>query len=344
MNTAFSRGAAAALIVLCTVPPAAAQSLSGVVVDPQRRIIVDARVTATCAGEPTVLDTDAQGRFVFVVPASSDCRLTVTYPGFLPFEQTLTAAQKTLTVQLRLADVKYAITVSPVAADRATLETVSIPDTVLETISNTTPDLIHYARSVAGDTDGDMRVYVDGLPARSLPSANGVRSVTINANPFSAEFEDGEQTRVDIVTKAPDRAFHFGFSGGSLGLGGQSVLGSGLHASSQSYNGFISGAIPRLPLTFSVTGRRGIDEHEELVQGVVPSTARLDPPSPVPVRTSVDSGSFRVDYFQSAYTHASVTYDQGDTNASNLGAGGLTLPDAGLQLHGARNFLRRYSR
>jgi hypothetical protein len=340
VNTAFSRGASAALIVLCIVPPASAQSLAGVVIDPQRRIIVDARVTATCAGEPTVLETDAHGRFVFVVPAGiagADCRLTVTYPGFLPFEQTLAAAQKTVTVQLQLADVKYAITVSPGEADRATLETVSIPDTVLGTISNRTSDLIDYARSVAGATGGDMRVYVDGLPARSLPAADAVRSVTINANPFSAEFADGDETRVDIVTKAPDRSFHFGFSGGSLGVGGQSVLASGLRSASRSYDGFVSGAVPRLPLTFAVRGRRGMDEHEEPVQAVVPSVGPL---SPVLVRSAVHSGSFRVDYFKSSDTRASMTYDRGGTTGSNLGAGGLTLSEAGLQLRGQVQELR----
>jgi hypothetical protein len=322
------------------VPSAAAQSLAGVVIDPQRRIIVDARVTATCAGQSTVLETDAQGRFVFVVPASvagDGCRLTVTYPGFLPLEQTVAVAQKTVTVQLQLADVKYAITVSPDAADRATLETVSIRDTVLATISNRTRDLIDYARSVAGATDGDMRVYVDGLLVRSLPAADAVRSVTINANPFSAEFADGDQTRVDIVTKAPDRAFHFGFSGGSLGVGGQSVLASGLRSASRSYDGFVSGAVPRLPLTFSVRGRRGIDEHEEPVQAAVPS---IGPLSPVSVRSAVQSGSFRVDYFKSSDTRASVTYDSGGTNGSNLGAGGLTLSESGLQLHGQVQELR----
>jgi hypothetical protein len=35
-----------------------------------------------------------------------------------------------------------------------------------------------------------------------------------------------------------------------------------------------------------------------------------------------------------------VTYDQGETNASNLGAGGLTLADAGLRLHGQVQELR----
>jgi hypothetical protein len=335
VNTAFSRGASAALLILlCTAPLASAQSLAGVVVDPQRKIIVGARVTVACGGEPAVLETDAQGRFMFLRTAGDDCGLTVTHPGFVPFEQTLTVAQKTLTVQLRLADIKYAITVSPGTADRPTLETVSIPDTVLGTISNTTRDLIDYARSVAGAASGDMRVYVDGLPARTLPSADAVRSVTINADPFSAEFAEGDETRVDIATKAPDRTLHFGFSGGSLGLGGRSVLGSGLRSASRSYNGFVSAAIPRLPLTFSISGRRGIDEHEEPVQAAVPSIARLGPLSPVPVRTSVGSGSFRVDYFQSADTHASVTYDQGATKASNLGAGGLNLSDAGLQLHG----------
>ena len=238
VNTAFSWSGSAALIVLCTAASAAAQSLAGTVIDPQRRIIVEARVTATCADQSTGLETDAQGRFAFVVPASAagdGCRLTVIYPGFLPFEQTLAAAQKTMIVQLQLADVKYAVTVSPGAADRTTLETVSIPDTVLTTISNRTRDLIDYARSVAGATGGEMRAYVDGLPARSLPAADAVCSVTINANPFSAEFGDGDQTRVDIVTKAPDRALHFGFSGGSLGVGGRSVLASGLRSASRSY-------------------------------------------------------------------------------------------------------------
>jgi hypothetical protein len=97
MNTAFSRWAVAALIVLCTVPSAAAQSLAGVVI----ASTADHRgcprhghtgAASSSGGAPalgvpsrpassTVLETDARGRFVFVVPASAagdGCRLNVT--------------------------------------------------------------------------------------------------------------------------------------------------------------------------------------------------------------------------------------------------------------------------
>jgi len=134
---------------------------------------------------------------------------------------------------------------------------VSLSDDDLGHISNDTSAMIRYAKQLAGVSAGSDVIYVDGLPSSYLPPADMIARITVNGDPFSAEYADGDLTHIDITTKAADRKFRYGFGGPSMGMDARNPLDPSLHSRNRSGSGYISGPIPHLPLTFTFHGTWG---------------------------------------------------------------------------------------
>jgi len=313
-----------------------AGGVTGVVSDPHGLVVPAAVVTLRCGRHNKSVETDSQGRFILGPrPAGEVCGISVNHPGFSPFSESVTRDAEKLSIHLTLAPLSQTVTVSadPDLLLRPALGSVTLSDDELKTISNNTQDLIRYAKLAAGvDGRADM-IYVDGLPASALPPPEMIARITINADPFSAEYTDGDLTHIDIITKSPARNFRFAFGGLDLNAGGHNTLNPSLQSKSRSENGFVSGAIPHFPLTFSLHAAFASSFSEQPIVAVFPETATFLSERGLHSTSAGNrngSGSLDLDYSFNERLRAHFAFSESLTTASNLGTGGLALPDAGL--------------
>ena len=264
-----------------------------------------------------------------------NCRLVVTHPGFEVHETRLGIEAHRLLVRLRLAVVKE--TVEAVqdqrteALSRTSLSSISLSEVELRTISNDTAQLVQYAKLLAGRGGGPDVVYVDGLPSSNLPPAEMVARISVNPDPFSAEYSDGDQTHIDIMTKGNDRSLRFNLGGAPLRAGGRDVLARGLQSKSRSGSWGLRGPVPRLPLTFSARASIASSVADVPITAVLPSDAAEH--SVVPIRAASVanrsvSGFVNGYYARAELLRAHLSISTAASKGLNLGAGGLTLPEA----------------
>lgn len=309
--------------------------VQGVVLDPQQLAVVEAKVSLDCEGHKFKTRTDRGGRFsLFPSGHAASCILKVQFGGFAPYEERVRLNSEDLIVHLTLPAIKETVIVrgSPDSdlSNGSIVGAVSLSRKQLQKLSNNTEDLIRIAKLMAGTPPIPDDVYVDGLPTRILPPAQTITRITVNADPFSAEYSDGDRNRIDITTGNPDREFHFSMGGGALSFGGHSPLGSGLGSSSSSFSPTLAGAIPRMPVTFSGSGNLGSNWSDQLVQATVPQGSGISPgPSRVPSGGDTRSGTASFYYSHGKATHATFSYNQLSGDTENAGVGGLTLLQAG---------------
>jgi hypothetical protein len=325
-------------VIACSAVTAVALAgeFHGAVSDPQGLAVPGAHVSIRCAGLDESTKSDAQGRFVLRVAWPKDCSLLVKHPGFALFEQRMDYGTLSFQVHLDLAEIRHSIDVSAEDSSGTLLErsinAVSLTETDLRAISNNTEDWVRYAKLVAGATFGSDTIYVDGMPTNTLPPAATVAQITVNADPFSAEYSDGDSTHIDVVTKGSDRTFGLSMGGLSLGAGGHNPLGPGLRSESRSGQGSLTGFIPHLPITFIASLNLSQKLDEQPVLAVLPPSMELGGlliPSKGSVGNRNLSGSL-----DSFYVHknwrAHVSYYDSDISGSNQGVGGIVLPEAGV--------------
>jgi hypothetical protein len=301
--------------------------LAGLVLDPQGLPVPGVEVGLRCTGYQASARAGESGRFTFAsCPTRGPCELVVRHPGFAPFRRPVTPDTQVLDIRLDLEPLHTSVEVAA-SPDRLTgpaLGAVSLSDTQLWTISNSTADWIRYAKLLAGASSTPDAVYVNGMLSSTLPPAEMIARITVNADPFSAEYADGDFTHIDIATKSPDRRFRYGLGGAGLGVGGRDILAPGPGAVSRSGSGTLSGPLPRLPLTFFTRVGWAYTRTPQSVQAIplghssVTSTSRS---------LSLASDLF---YFRSDTLQAHLSYSGSRSSGSNLGVGGLSLPDAGF--------------
>jgi hypothetical protein len=305
--------------------------------DPRDLVVPAAIVTLHCGRHNKSVKTDSQGRFAFGTrPASEVCRISANHPGFSPFNESVTGDAGTLSIRLILAPLSQTVTVSaaPDPLFLPALGSLTLSDDELKSISNNTQDLIRYSKLLAGVVGGTDVIYVDGLPTSALPPPETIARITINADPFSAEYADGDLTHIDIITKSPPRNFRFSFGGLDLSAGGRSTLNPSLQSKSGSENGYVSGAIPHLPVAFSLHATFGSNLSDQPIVAVFPETSTFTSARElhsVSAGNHNGSGSLDLDYSATERLRAHFAFSESRTSASNLGAGGVALPEAGLR-------------
>ncbi|MGC1373770.1 MAG: carboxypeptidase-like regulatory domain-containing protein [Candidatus Sulfotelmatobacter sp.] len=311
---------------------ARADTLSGRVVDPQQLVVVGAKVSLVCGNHIDTRTTDGGGFFSFTRQAFPEsCSIRVVFPSFDAVE--LPVGQKrALTLQLRLAEQKQTVAVSPDKLSPAPLESVSLSEEQLREISNNSGDLIAYAKQLAGIYSGSDSLYVDGLPADHPPPADRIAAITINADPFSAEYADGGNNHIDITTKQAERTFRVTTLGASLGTKAPDGLNPALSSTSNTANVGLAGPVPYLPIAFTADVHYNDKEGEEPIEAVVPST-------PGTLISSVDAASIAstdvsyglgVDCSRQETLQANASLYVATATHKNMEVGEITLPEAGV--------------
>jgi hypothetical protein len=319
-----------ALLVLAGSSPA--ETLTGTVLDPQQHLVAGAIVSLHCQGKTETRQTDHQGHFTFTREAfPDDCTVTAASSGFARQDWPL-GGDRVLALQLRLAEIKQTVSVPADILSALPLASVSLSASDLKEISDNTIDLVAYAKRMAGVQSGSDHIYVDGLPTDTLPPAGTIDRITINADPFSAEYSDGSGTHIDILTKDTERKFKLDVGGLSFGPGTHSALNSHLDSTSETGRGMVTGPVPYLPLAFTANGDFNYQQSEEPIEAVVPSI----PGHPMAAVASAPTTAFNhsvtlgVYYARNDTLHANASLSLSGLAHSNVGVFGLTLPDAGM--------------
>lgn len=318
------------LIVLALGLSAQAETLAGTILDPQQRVIVGATVSLNCAGRTQSGLTDAHGQFRFARPTLPPaCLLRASYPGFATYEMKLGTARN-LTLQLKVAILQQAATVQDELPPMAPLGSVSLSHDELNAVSDDTRDLLAYAKSLAGINAGADHIYVNGLPSNTLPPAQAIERITINGDPFSAEYDDGSDNHIEILTRNVDRNFRVRFGGTSLAMGGQNALDSRLGSAQKSGRLELTGPVPGLPVSFSADGD-GFDRHNQVAleataPASLPGASPAAPPTAANSNVTANLGAY---YVRDASLHVTGNFYDSTVSQSNMNVQGWTLPQAG---------------
>jgi hypothetical protein len=315
------------------------QILRGYVADPHGHAITRASVVLTCGQITAITETDPLGQFILDAPPNVErCVLRISHPGFESLSQRVGVSSKPLLIQLRLSGINEVLNVSSedkarVLSNETRLASVSLSDIELKTISNNTRELIRYAKALAGTTLQRDTIYVNGLPTSVLPPAEIIERLSINADPFSAEYSESDTNRIEITTKSAERRWRLNLGGASLGVGGGSILDSGLRSDSRSTNLSLSGPIPKLPITFSLSAGLGDDRKDQLITAVVPklqTSGLAAGSSSAPAANRYQSVSLDSHYSKSDAVRLNFSLYQSSSRSSNANVGGIVEPEAGM--------------
>lgn len=317
-----------------------AASVSGVVLDPQDLTVRDARVELQCANQAEVATTDEEGKFTVVAATEDGCVLTITRDGFAPFRQGVDRHGGPVVVRLTLAPVQQRVDVVAPQPARTPPSFGSVFLSAdaqnLRALGPTTADLIRYAQLMAGTTTRPADVYVDGLPARSLPPLDAIAHISINGDPFSAEYADADVSSIEIITKTPSRKVRLFMGGDMPGVDGRDVLAPSLKSRSRFVNLGLMGPVPHAPLTFSASGGVSRSSQEMPIQAALPDLgdrARADTTA-----NRHESGSLSLHYAPGTSVRVRGSFRESRAHGTNDGIGGVTLREAGFSsFYGTRD-------
>jgi carboxypeptidase family protein len=326
------------LLLLASVVASSTGEVTGKVVDPQTLPVRGAQVELRCDATVTRTSTDDSGRFVVHDARSqTTCVLSITREGFAPITQRIEPGTTgILLLRLRLAAVKETVSVVATAPElRQPIGSASIESDRLVQLFGRTEDMIRYAALLGGSGITGTSVYVDGMPVTVMPSPELVGRIKVNSEPFSAEYGDGDVTQIQIVTRPATRRLRISPGGSFLAFGGGDGLREGLRSQSSSGSLAVSGGVPRIPLTIAGNLQTSEYEREVAVLAVVskPTANALGvgiPSDDGISRGTTRSGTISGFYSPAASMRAHVAYAASRSRSSNVGVGGLVLPEAGL--------------
>src|SRR3981189_500891 len=199
--------------------------LTGTVEDPTGAIVPSAKITLinkqTANAQSTL--TDEEGQFLFRGVGGGAYTLRAEGEGFRGSAISVVVSNQPLSVKIKLKiAVEESVTASavgsdPVASD-SNAKAVRLNDNFLRALPTEGPDLqpvlSKFVSPAAAGTTG-IAVVLDGLEADQLDDvpSSSIKRITIQKNPYAAEFRRPGKARVEITTKSGSpKLFHGGFA------------------------------------------------------------------------------------------------------------------------------------
>lgn len=269
--------------------------------------------------EPSALSAQPPARPASTIVVDRMAREATTSP--------MTCGQETARVRCQESVTVEAL---DVAAAFRPLDSASMTGEELSVLGPDSAAWIAFVRHAAGATVGVERVYVDGLPALANVPSSMIGRITVNGDPFSAEYSAVGETRVNIDLNTPDRRWRANMSSPSFGPGGGSPLGPTGKPVSRSTSLGVSGPVPRLPLTFTAQASRRLDARRPLF--VVPESGMLESADAgLQTRSSSSTLAFSASVATSRVT-ATATFLGSRLDTDHAGIGGTNGPTTGQRL------------
>lgn len=324
-------------------PPCPAH-LAGVITDPSGAAIAGAAVAVRGSRPEIAAKTDSQGRFTLACVPAGSFGATIQANGFEPAERRvkLTPGRSgVMNVRMEIAIQRTVVE----ASDKETKDPREASPAVLLTrrqldgLADDPTDMRHQLQAIAAATAGGQgaaTILVDGFTTGGLPPKSAIGEVRINADMFSAEYQNPpfQGGQIEIATKAAGAGIHglLAASDDASPLNARDSLAPARAATGRRlYQGSI--ALPVIANRLDVMAdfeKRTIDEFkvvqavtlDGLGSGFVPLNANVAAPQ------QYENGSLRshwqIDRKNSAVFAYSLTRDR----ELNQGTGGLVLPES----------------
>ena len=316
--------------------------ITGTVQDQTGAAFFGAQVDLLKNGEqPATVTTDASGEFRFERVLSGTYEVRTHAEGFKTDISKVTVGRRspgTLRIVLPIENLTQQITVSSdtpevstdpsenrdvAAVDRKALDDLPIFD------QDAVATMSRFLDNSALGTNG-VTVIVDGMQAANVLSASAIQSVTINNNPYSAEYSRPGRARIEITTKPGSSEYH----------GTMNVLFRDARFNARDpfatvkpqeqrriFEGSLLGPVGDGKTTsFMITGNRQELDNQAIVFAVGPGGAVHENVA-APQRNT----EFSIDLNRqhSPETTYSVRFHYRSLKIQNQGVGGVNLPEVG---------------
>src|SRR5215510_6282260 len=330
--------------------------LRGTVIDETNAYIVAAPLTLQSEnGQKYTTVADDRGRYRFSVKPGV-YTLTVEVEGFARFSQEIDLTTKpsgpfdvklkvVLAENVEVKDDSAGISTDP---DK-NLSAITLTGKDLEALPDDPDELLQTLKQMAGAAGGadDAAVYVGGFRERGqLPPKEAILRININQNPYSAEFSERGDARIEIITKPGADTFHggFNFSFNDESLNSRDAFAT-FRAPFQyrNYGGYFSGPLIRNRWGFFLDMRRNEIDGNDYVNAIVLDPVTFRPaPFAATVLTPVRSSNFsiRSDYLATKHHTIGVQFRHSQNESHRGGGGGFTLPERGSNSTSSENTLR----
>ncbi len=320
------------------------RTVRGVVQGPDGTVVPDANVVLTAAAEaqPFTTTTDEEGGFALKNVPEGEYMLRVNAPGFKEAQMAVTVvstALRPLRVKLKISSVTEKVTVNasnqPILLAEENHNDVQFNEHMTMNVPSkdgnplAVPSLF-LAPSVFGNGSSSPQIIVDGVESSALDlPASSVKNVTVDQNPYSAEFGRPGKARLEVTTK---RGVRSRYRGNIVAIFRNSALDArnafaSVRPLQQRGIGEVEvdGPISRTA-SFLLSGRYHLFNDSPVVSALTPSGPVIENVM-APVRSTHLFS--RIDKTLSRFHRMSVLYKFLDRTLDNQGIGGFNLPQRG---------------
>jgi Carboxypeptidase regulatory-like domain len=350
------------LLFVCAAFAQSSSTLRGIVVDEQMDSLLGASITLkSINGEQKTILSDSNGEFALDDVQPGVYSLLVEFDGFetyldsalqVPPAQPLKIALKIAVVNIE-TEIKADDGGLSMEPDQ-TLSAIVLDEKFIETLPENEQELRDYLEMMAGPGaggasggQGGAQFIVDGFRNGRLPPKEAILKISINQNPFSAEYSRPGAGRVEILTKPGNNDWR--------GSGGISFANAALNARNafalvkpeldqKRYSFSLSGPLIRKKLSFFMNvERRGLEGSSTVRAQTLDGLFVAN----VPALSRGSQFSLRTDYLLNERNTLNVSYNLINSLTENRefsARGGSTtsfiLPERGSDFENKNHTLR----
>jgi outer membrane receptor for ferrienterochelin and colicin len=339
------------IALLLAASPLAAQNASNqaqlrlVVVDETGAGIPQATVVVTPAsGDAVTFATDDRGLGMSPNLAVGSVQIHVEFPGFEPFDGTLTLRRGAMnqTVTLKIAGVTEEVVVNDAAATddrRGNSFTTTLEESEIDALPEDPEELAEVLTQMAGAAGATFQV--NGFRGGRLPSRDEIRQIRFRTNSFSADNHDAGRTQIEIITRPNVIEWN---GNASLNYRGDEMNARNAMATAETpeqnrqFNMGLRGPLVKgkTSIRLNVDGRR--DQQSDTITALDENGNRrgdvvFRPSEQTNVTVGIEHGLTKDQTLR-------LEYRRGDNATENLGVGGFNLPERGYNRDGANHQVR----
>jgi Carboxypeptidase regulatory-like domain len=318
--------------------------VTGIVDDDTKSPLAGAAIVLEPAGggRPHETVTDRGGHFEFTGVPPGDYVVRASLDGFQTARKPVTVgaeALRPLAIRLKVSNAEEVTVVGHKAGDplspESNADAVTLDADQIRALPSESQDilplLMNFISPAAAATG--VAVVVDGIEGNSLSvPASAIKRLTINRNPYSAQFRGAGKARIEVVTDhGSRRLFHGGVA--------MFVRNSALDARNafalttpsldrRHMEATLGGPLPGKGFSFYFTGERLIDNDSAVVNAELVDGPLVNNAAAPRRRTNLIGG---MDWRRHKTYELSLRYSYFDEAANGQGIGGLVLANQGYR-------------